>query len=70
MTQIKYLDMFAGVGGFRAYSAIPEHPKPQPLCTETAQIVHRHREHCASKNTHKQTPAETFPPQERREAQA
>ena len=36
------------------YSAIPEHPKPQPLCTETALIVHRHRGHCASKK-HAQT---------------
>ena len=38
-------------------------PKPRRLCTATADIVHR-------KSTHKQTPAETFPPQERREAQA
>ena len=37
-----------------AYSAAPEHPKPQPPCTETAQIVHRHRGHCASKK-HAQT---------------
>ena len=36
-----------------AYSAAPEHPKPQPLCTETAQIAHRRRDHCASK-THAQ----------------
>ena len=36
-----------------AYSAPPEHPKPQPLCTETAQIAHRRRDHCASK-THAQ----------------
>ncbi|MBQ9857389.1 MAG: hypothetical protein IJO77_00140 [Oscillospiraceae bacterium] len=37
-----------------AYSAIPEHPKPHPLCTETAQIAHRRRGHCASKK-HAQT---------------
>ena len=30
-------------------------PKPRRLCTATAAIVHR-------KSTHKQTPAETFPP--------
>ena len=36
-----------------AYSAAPEHPKPQPLCTETAQIAHRRRDHYASK-THAQ----------------
>ena len=30
-------------------------PNPRRLCTATADIVHR-------KSTHKQTPAETFPP--------
>lgn len=38
-------------------------PQPREMSTATADIVHR-------KSTHKQTPAETFPPQERREAQA